>query len=83
MRRDAIIRWKSIATEIVLQSEEIIEFAEKLHELGVKSKDALHLACAVLSGCDYFITTDKKLLNLNLKEIKISNPVDFIIEMEV
>ena len=42
----------------------------------------LHVACAVFSDCDYFITTDKKLLNLKIKETKISSPIDFVIEME-
>ncbi len=50
--------------------------------MSVKSKDALHIACAVFSHCNYFLTTDRKLLNLELKEIKIYNPIDFIIEME-
>jgi len=25
-------------------------------------KDAAHLACAIKAGCDYFITTDDKLI---------------------
>lgn len=82
IRKSIIIRWKSIASEIVVSNEEIIVFAEKLKELGISSKDALHVSCGVYSGCDYFITTDKKLLNLKIDEIKICNPMDFIIEME-
>lgn len=82
IRKNTIIRWKSIASEIVASNEEIIEFAEKLNKLGISSKDALHVSCGVYSGCDYFITTDKKLLNLKIEGIKICNPIDFIIEME-
>ena len=40
--------------------------------------DASHLACAIISGCDYFITTDKRLLKYKTDEIKVINPVDFI-----
>lgn len=82
IRKNTIIKWRSLASEIIIQNEEIIKFAEKLNTIGIKSKDALHLACAVFSGCDYFITTDKKLLNLKIKETKISSPIDFVIEME-
>jgi len=82
IRRNAIIGWKSIADEIVVENESILEFAEQLFSKGIKAKDALHIASAVYSGCDYFITTDKKLLNTGIKEIKICNPIDFIGEME-
>ena len=82
IRKDTIIKWKSLASEIIIQNEEIIKFAERLNAMGIKSKDALHVACAVFSDCDYFITTDRKLLNLKIKEIEISSPIDFAIEME-
>ena len=51
-------------------------------QLGIKPKDALHLACAIESGCDYFITTDKGLINKAVPDIKIINPIDFVREME-
>lgn len=82
IRKNTIIKWKSLASEIIMQNEQIIKFAERLNTVGIKSKDALHVACAVFSDCDYFITTDKKLLNLKIKETKISSPIDFVIEME-
>lgn len=82
IRRNAIIEWKNIAGEIVVENQSILEFAERLLSKGIKAKDALHIASAVCSGCDYFITTDKRLLNAVIKEIKICNPIDFISEME-
>jgi predicted nucleic acid-binding protein len=48
----------------------------------IKPKDSLNIACAIVSNCDYFITTDIKLLNKNINGIKIINPMDFIIAME-
>jgi len=38
----------------------------------------LHLACAVSAKADYFITTDKKLLNKSISEITLINPIDFL-----
>lgn len=49
---------------------------------GVKEKDAMHLASAILSKCDCFISTDKRLLNYSTSEILMCNPVDFVLRME-
>jgi predicted nucleic acid-binding protein len=51
---------------------------------GIKSKDALHVACAVEAKCAYFITTDGAFLKKarSLPEIKTVNPIDFAILME-
>jgi predicted nucleic acid-binding protein len=29
---------------------------------GIKAFDAAHIACAILTDCDFFISTDKRLL---------------------
>ncbi len=52
--------------------------AEHLKSKGIKTFDALHIACVVDAKCDYYLTTDKKLLNTSLPEIKILNPIAFI-----
>lgn len=57
-------------------------FAESLRHKGIKTFDALHIACAVYAKCDYYLTTDKKLLNTPIPEIKIIDPIDFVSEME-
>lgn len=44
--------------------------------------DACHVSCAILAECDYFITTDKRLLKYQSEYIKIYNPINYIIEME-
>ena len=82
IRRNTIVEWKNIASEIVVENESILEFAERLLSKGIKTKDALHIASAVFSSCDYFITTDKRLLKAGIKEIRICNPIDFLSEME-
>jgi predicted nucleic acid-binding protein len=81
-RRSAIYDWKSIANIHCVETEDIILFAESLFSLGVKVKDALHISCAVHSNADYFITTDKKLLNTVIPEMGIISPIMFIDERE-
>jgi len=49
---------------------------------GIKTFDALHIACAVYAGCDYYLTTDKKLLNTPISEIKVVCPIIFVNETE-
>jgi predicted nucleic acid-binding protein len=81
-RRSSIQRWKSIAKYNCKTSAEILEMGKTIEKLKIKPKDSLNISCAVASGCDYFITTDIKLLNKVINGIKIINPMDFIIEME-
>lgn len=83
IRRNSIILWKDIAKENIIESESILQYAESLLPKGIKNKDALHIACAVSSSCDYFLTTDKKLLNTPIPEIYIINPIEFITKLEV
>ena len=49
---------------------------------GFKVKDAFHVACAIYSSCDYFLTTDDRLLKYCTKEIQMLNPIDFIRKLE-
>ena len=80
--KKAIALWKTIADETCHSSDEILALGKKIMKLGIKEKDSLHIACAVESGCDYFITTDKKVLNKTAPNIKIVSPIAFIIETE-
>ncbi len=66
----------------LINTAEISQRCRESIEPTYIKKDALHLACAVHSNSQYFITTDKKLLNLKLNQIKICKPIDFINEME-
>ena len=83
-KREAIKPWKKIASEYCPASRDILEDAKKYMKLGLKHKDAIHLACAVKQKCDYLITTDKKFNNKNglVREIEIVNPIAFILETE-
>ena len=50
---------------------------------GIKSADSTHIACAISSGCDYFITTDDRLLKYKDSRIKIITPTDMVYITEV
>lgn len=81
-RKSAILPWRRIAVEIITENEKIISYAESLYEQNIKTFDALHISCAIYGRCDYFITTDKKLLNTLVPEIQIISPIQFIEEQE-
>ena len=84
-RRNAIDKWKSHAIIDIIETSNIINNAELFQSLGVKSKDALHVACAVESKCDYFLSTDdllfKKLSGFD--KIEVLNPLSFLTVLEV
>jgi len=81
-KRSVISPWKEIAKDYCPSSDDVLVLGREIMTLGVKAKDALHIACAIQSECDYFITTDKKLAKKMITNIKIVNPIDFIREME-
>jgi predicted nucleic acid-binding protein len=62
----------------VEQIKEIIALSKEIMQTGIKKKDAIHLTCAILNGCDYFITTDKRLLKYKAKQLKLVNPIEFV-----
>ena len=84
-RRNAIERWREASEIIVVsQNEHIDAYAEKMVALGIKQFDALHLACAVEAGADFFITTDRGILKKAIQEeIKVVSPLPFIDGQEV
>jgi hypothetical protein len=81
-KRNAIALWKKIANEYCTSSNDILSTGREVMKYGIRAKDALHIACAIKSGCGYFITTDEKLTNKTLTNIKIINPIDFTREVE-
>ena len=59
--------------------DEIFAKAGEFIKANIKMKDAAHLACAIKAGCDYFLTTDDKLIKkYNEKEIIVCNPITFL-----
>jgi predicted nucleic acid-binding protein len=73
-----IAQWKNLANSDCDLSDDITTKAEELMKLGLRQLDASHIACAIHLGADYFLTTDKKILNKQISEIIVMNPIDFI-----
>jgi len=82
-RKSQILKWKKIAVIDINETQEIIKRANEIINVNINPKDSLHLACAIEAECEYFITTDGKILNKSLKGIIIINPVDFVRMVEV
>lgn len=61
-RRAAVGSWKQRSVVDIEETPGLLEYAKELSALGLRSKDALHVACAVEAGCELFITTDDVLL---------------------
>ena len=80
-RKSQISRWENVAEHIVTNETSVREKARIIMGSGVRAKDALHIACAIFAKADYFVTTDKKLLNKTVDGIMIINPIDFVRRM--
>ena len=64
-------------------SDEVKKIADDIIATGVKIVDAYHVACALLSDCDYFLTTDDRLLKYKTEKLQLVDPVEFIRKWEV
>ena len=78
-RRYEVLLWGDVASYLVRRrTPEITSLSNVLRSRGLKLYDSLHVASAVDLCCDYFITTDRKILATPISEIQVVNPVDFI-----
>ena len=79
-RKYTIEKWRYLSAIDVVENEKILSKATDFVKLGIKAKDALHLACAIAAKSEYFLTTDdflhKKMLQSN--EISVLSPIEFI-----
>ena len=64
------------------RADDLSKKVESITKSGIKTKDAYHIASAILAECDFFVTVDKRLLKYSSEEIKIISPVDFVKIME-
>ena len=83
-RRNTVDRWKSHAIIDIEETTDVISNARLIQNLGVKSKDALHVACAIEAKCDYFCSTDDILLRKlsGFDKINALNPLSFLTVLE-
>jgi predicted nucleic acid-binding protein len=83
-RRLAIHKWQALAQVDISETETVLQKAHVVQALGLKSKDALHIACAMEAEAGYFITTDDLILKKlsNFSGIQVVDPIDFITRLE-
>ncbi len=80
-RRQAIYEFIKQNTSVFVDVDRLNEtatIARKIMSTGIKDADAAHIACAIQADCDYFLTTDSRVLKYRDEQIKVMNPVDFI-----
>ena len=82
-RKRPIWDWRQYAIIHIKEDPAIIEKAKELSQLGLRSKDALHISCAVAAGCGYFLTTDDQVLNKGklIEVLAVVDPISFIREV--
>lgn len=60
----------------------VLHRAQVLEQQGVKAADALHIACAEMAECAYFLTCDDRLIRKYREpDLQILNPVDFVLRV--
>jgi predicted nucleic acid-binding protein len=82
-QRASIRDFFKYASQTATTSEQTFASAKKLRKQGLKTYDAIHLAFAIAAGCDYFVTTDDRLLRHRDSRIVIIGPQDFLKVWEV
>jgi len=80
--KKSIQLWEDIAVYKCKSSDKIFKLGKEIMKNGIRANDALHIACAIESRCEYFLTTDTGVLNKKIDNINIINPIDFVREME-
>ncbi|OGK01798.1 MAG: PIN domain protein [Candidatus Raymondbacteria bacterium RifOxyB12_full_50_8] len=82
-RRTAISAWRKIAVTDIEENTLLLRLANELVRMGLKAKDALHIACSIHAKCDYFLTTDDLVLRKSrgIKDIRVVDPQTFIREV--
>lgn len=81
-RKAQINLWKKYAKEDIEESIEVLDIANFVSQFAIQRIDSLHIACATIAKCDYFLTTDDKILGKSDKiiNIKVNDPIGFIKE---
>ncbi len=83
-RRNVVARWKTVAVVDVNETDDTVQQAHEIASRGLRAKDALHVACAMAAGCDFFLTTDDFVMKRRrgYAGIAVMEPTQFIVEVE-
>jgi predicted nucleic acid-binding protein len=84
-RRQKVSLLSSMSQSYIIIDEDTEKRAIELEELGFKSFDALHIACAEKGKADVLLTTDDDLLRKSLQnrgalKVRLENPVRWLME---
>ena len=84
-RRTTISGWRQCATMNIEETATILQRANLLAGIGLKAKDALHIACAIAGECTYFVTTDDDILKRRqgIQDITVIDPTALVREMNL
>ena len=67
--------FEGVVTKVVALSREVIDCATEIRaQYGFKTPDAIHLAVAMVSGCDAFLTNDHQLDRFTDIAIEVVQP---------
>jgi len=84
-RRTRVEEILNISSKRIIISDEIERLASQFIQFGIKPMDALHVACAINSGVDYFCTADDRLLKkaktIETVVTKMVSPLELLIEV--
>ncbi|MGH6801887.1 MAG: PIN domain-containing protein [Methyloceanibacter sp.] len=85
-RRNRVKAILSGASEIMSLSDTAIERGEELKAMGLKTYDALHVACAEQALVDVLLTTDDSLVrvaarNVHKLKVPVKNPLIWLQEV--
>jgi len=65
------------------EMQQVEKIAGSIVKQNIKNKDALHIASAILSGCEYFVTTDDIILKrCKSEKLILCSPIEFLIFRE-
>jgi predicted nucleic acid-binding protein len=74
------------AYKVISLNETILKRGEEMKRMGLKTYDALHVACAEYGGADVFLTTDDKIKRIGIRQaqnlkVRIENPLYWLSEV--
>ena len=85
-RRNRVKELLRGATEVLPLSDLAVERGEELKGLGLKTYDALHVACAEQAHVEVLLTTDERLVraaarNADKLKVPVKNPLTWLQEV--
>ena len=82
-RRLTIAAWKRRAVIDAVESDAVLKHAQEATKLGLSALDALHVGCAIAADCNFFVTTDDRILKRiqRLGALTVISPVVLISEI--